>query len=284
MSKLNDIAANLYPVCYDVERHIVGHDERDAIFWARSNAVRHAHTVRIIMAQTPGKRISILNASGLSCGHQDFSLASYLRSQGVDFSWRSCESPQSPYLHNPVFMDHVKRLGIDLYLSDFASEKEMYGAAGEVYDVVLFTEIAEHLDHSTFLKALRELRNKVAPGGVLVLTTPNLVSLLNRIRIFSGDADSGIFWGDGALNMANGLYGHIVAYDRRRLLRLLADAGFDQVSALTFNYASRKFEGKVVKRVVMTLVDLLSQAIPDSGSTLLAVVSPGTPKPIPLQI
>ncbi len=85
-SDINNIARHLYPICYDVDKCITGLSEEDAQIWARANSVRHAHTVRAILSQIEGTMdgpIRILNASGLSCGHQDFSICDYLKKRGI---------------------------------------------------------------------------------------------------------------------------------------------------------------------------------------------------------
>lgn len=59
------------------------------------------------------------------------------------------------------------------------------------FDAVVSTEGIEHLEnHFSFL---RELHRILKPGGVLVLTTPNITALRSRVRFFG----SGFFGRDG---------------------------------------------------------------------------------------
>src|ERR1700687_753269 len=59
------------------------------------------------------------------------------------------------------------------------------------FDAVFSTEGIEHLEnHFSFL---REMRRILKPGGVLVLTTPNITALRSRVRFFG----SGFFGRDG---------------------------------------------------------------------------------------
>jgi SAM-dependent methyltransferase len=61
----------------------------------------------------------------------------------------------------------------------------------ESFDAVISTEGIEHLEnHFSFL---REIHRTLKPGGVLVLTTPNIAALRSRVRFFG----SGFFGRDG---------------------------------------------------------------------------------------
>lgn len=59
------------------------------------------------------------------------------------------------------------------------------------FDAVISTEGIEHLEnHYSFL---REMHRILKPGGILVLTTPNITALRSRVRFFA----SGFFGRDG---------------------------------------------------------------------------------------
>lgn len=58
------------------------------------------------------------------------------------------------------------------------------------FDAVLSIEGIEHLENR--LAYLRELHRVLKPGGTLILTTPNIVSLRSRVRFFG----SGFYHGD----------------------------------------------------------------------------------------
>jgi cyclopropane fatty-acyl-phospholipid synthase-like methyltransferase len=63
--------------------------------------------------------------------------------------------------------------------------------AEQTFDAVFSTEGIEHLEnHYSFL---REVNRILKPGGVLVLTTPNITALRSRMRFFG----SGFFGRDG---------------------------------------------------------------------------------------
>ena len=52
--------------------------------------------------------------------------------------------------------------------------------ADQSFDLVTCTEVIEHLEHYRY--TLREIYRILKPGGVFVLTTPNILNLKSRIR------------------------------------------------------------------------------------------------------
>jgi 2-polyprenyl-3-methyl-5-hydroxy-6-metoxy-1,4-benzoquinol methylase len=62
---------------------------------------------------------------------------------------------------------------------------------GAVFDVVFSIEGIEHLEDR--FRYLRELHRVLKPGGTLILTTPNIVSVRSRVRFFG----SGFYHRDG---------------------------------------------------------------------------------------
>ncbi|NID04185.1 class I SAM-dependent methyltransferase [Luteibacter jiangsuensis] len=88
------------------------------------------------------------------------------------------------------------------------------------FDVILFCEVIEHLV-SDPLNALRRIKERLAPGGTLILTTPNVNRLENIVRMLAGaniyDPISGY-----------GVYGrHNREYNKHELFLMLDHLGFD---------------------------------------------------------
>lgn len=88
------------------------------------------------------------------------------------------------------------------------------------FDVVLFCEVIEHLV-SDPLNALRRIKDRLAPGGTLVLTTPNVNRLENIAKMMAGqniyDPISGY-----------GVYGrHNREYNKHELFLMLDHLGFE---------------------------------------------------------
>ena len=106
--------------------------------------------------------------------------------------------------------------GLQALVHDVATSPLPY--RGDAFDVVFAGEVIEHLVDTTAF--LQDIRRVLRPGGVLVLTTPNLASFENRIRLLLGLYPR---WVEYKLE---GGHGHLRAYTARSLLRHLADTGF----------------------------------------------------------
>lgn len=91
---------------------------------------------------------------------------------------------------------------------------------GEPFQVILFCEVIEHLQNDP-MQALLRIKRALAPGGTLVLSTPNVSRLENVARMICGanlyDPYSGY-----------GPYGrHNREYNKHELHLLLAHCGFE---------------------------------------------------------
>lgn len=100
------------------------------------------------------------------------------------------------------------------------AESMVFPFADSEFDVVLFCEVIEHL-LSDPAHALLEIKRVLKPGGVLVVTTPNVARLENVARLAAGvniyDPYSGY-----------GPYGrHNREYTRHELVGLLMACGFE---------------------------------------------------------
>ncbi len=95
-------------------------------------------------------------------------------------------------------------------------------------DVVFAGEIIEHLvDTDRFLQ---QIRDALKPGGALILTTPNLLNLENRIRMFLGFYPRWVDW-----SLTSSGLGHVRAYTFATLRKQLTETGF-QVESMRGNY------------------------------------------------
>lgn len=284
---IRKIAKEIYYICCQVDHKIVGLSLIDSKCWAKENSYRHALAIDQILkyANSNNKDIlKILNASGIACGHQDFSTVSYLRKYlSQPFTWAVYDSPNNPYLNKELFESSIKKLNINLRLSDLTKETSIYGPEDEKYDIILFTEIAEHLDHSIFLNTLTALRKKLNDDGILLFTTPNLLSLINRIRLVLGST-KGLYCGQGHLSKEKGLYGHIVLYDILRLKVLLADSGIQIINYFTFTDGYGPVEKNIFKHTILKIAKLLSSFIKDTKERIFIIAKRGDYEKIPIKI
>ena len=263
-----EISKELYEICYLVENQIVGQEDLTMCdWWAKKQAFRHALTISSILKHVKsGKQqaVRIFNMSGLSSGNQDFSICYYLGMLGIPFEYNVLEHPNSPYLKNQVFQRKVDELKVNIIYGDLNDLRstEIKGKVGDP-DIILFTEIAEHLEHSIMLHSLRVIHELLADDGYLILTTPNLDSFQNRIKHLLGREID--YWGDGVANQEQGLFGHIVYYNLPRLRRLLHDVGLTPINLFTVNYPFVDPELKGIKRALQSAKIKLLDSIIASG-------------------
>src|SRR3989339_843382 len=129
------------------------------------------------------KKVKILNASGLGSGDHDFSIVKYLKSINLSFEWDVYDSSENPYLKKSALEKSIQDLDINLIYFDYT---KTMNNDNKRYDIILFTEIAEHLDHSTLLNALNYLNEKLKDEGKLIVTSPNALWFLARINNLFG--------------------------------------------------------------------------------------------------
>lgn len=133
--------------------------------------------------------------------------------------------------------------GMDVY-EDVESELWDY-AQGDVtaglpfddaaFELVIAGEIIEHVPDPDAL--LREIRRVLLPGGILVLSTPNMVSWANRVLVPLGvqplgtETSSEIALGrrHRILGQGNQVQGHLKVFTHRALREILERYGFDVV-------------------------------------------------------
>lgn len=116
---------------------------------------------------------------------------------------------------NPSSVEASRDKGIEAKLCDL--NKDILPFENDFFDLVFAGEIIEHLiDTDGFLK---EIYRVLKPFGNILLTTPNLVSFENRLKIFVGKYP---LWVDYRLKGT----GHIRAYTPRTLKEQLKENGF----------------------------------------------------------
>lgn len=105
-----------------------------------------------------------------------------------------------------------------------AQERERWRADLGPYDVIVFAEVIEHLYTAPEL-VLGYLRTLLAPGGLLLLQTPNALALRKRVKMLLGRHPF------ERIRIARDNPGHFREYTEGELRELVASAGFavDQV-------------------------------------------------------
>ncbi|MDQ6861491.1 MAG: methyltransferase domain-containing protein [Verrucomicrobiota bacterium] len=96
------------------------------------------------------------------------------------------------------------------------------------FDLVTCTEVIEHLEH--FRAPLREIARVLRPGGIFVVSTPNVLNLRSRLRYLL----FGFFNMFGPLQLGDdrhhSTHGHINPVSYFYLAHALVNAGFTELS------------------------------------------------------
>lgn len=96
------------------------------------------------------------------------------------------------------------------------------------FDLITCTEVIEHLEH--YRSALREMHRVLRPGGVCIISTPNVLNLRSRLRyLFFGffNLFGPLRFGD---DRHHSTHGHINPVAYFYLAHALAAAGFHEIS------------------------------------------------------
>lgn len=109
---------------------------------------------------------------------------------------------------SPLAAAGAAALGVPVCRSYFSADLDL---GPEPFDLALCSELLEHLPEPCSL--LAAIRERLSPGGLLVLSTPNLAIVREETE-------------EGALGRALSPGLHLVLYDRSALSLLLAKAGF----------------------------------------------------------
>ena len=123
---------------------------------------------------------------------------------------------------------------------------------GVYFDVIFAGEVMEHLfDDVKFIKNCRE---RLTDGGLLVITVPNLLFILNRIRMLFGGMP--VFF-------AYAPY-HYRFYGKKTLRKILEDNGFEVIKTRSSHILFSTRRSKIGK-----IFELLGDVFPSIGAHLI---------------
>lgn len=146
---------------------------------------------------------------------------------------------------NGILSSRLRQLGYDVYGLDIRKKevamarklgiKAVVGSAEKrfpfksgYFDAALAGDIIEHLYDTDFF--IQEVHRTLRHGGVLVVTTPNLASLSNRIRLLLGKLPVG-----SEVRLGRDMAGHIRNYTFPELESQLRQHGFLIVRKVSSN-------------------------------------------------
>ena len=114
--------------------------------------------------------------------------------------------------------------GIEAYCADVTRGLEL---ADDGFDLVIMTEVIEHVVDTDFV--LSEIKRVLKPGGSVLLSTPNICSLKNRLLLLGGRYPQGPEYRVGGA-------GHVRVYSARTLAAQLREHGFEIALSRGLNF------------------------------------------------
>jgi len=164
------------------------------------------------------------------------------------------------------FAAAIADLGLEVERCDVETEPLPF--ADEAFDAVVFNELFEHLRINPIV-TLREVHRVLAPGGVLLLSTPNLRSLRgvrNLIVRNQGQAASAGIYEQYEKLETLGHMGHVREYTTREVASFLTRIGF-RVEKVVFRGGHGRGVVGLVERVAPALRPFFSLiAVKDRGA------------------
>lgn len=172
-----------------------------------SSCPRYEYTLGLALGQTSGRVLDL----GCSPGHLGMALVMHgFEVEGIDLNtgWL--------VKYAPGWAERLRVRQADV-------ERESIPHPDGVFDLVLFTEVLEHVAVEDPLKILREIRRVLRPGGSMLLSTPNIANVSNILALARG---RNVFWAPtlfyGSLDR------HNREYTPREVVALMDRSGFDR--------------------------------------------------------
>jgi SAM-dependent methyltransferase len=239
----------------------IGHGHRN--FFVLSEIIRYADSRKV-------SSLNLLNLSGMNEGKPDPVLFDLLKRgrPHLNVNWSIVDHPKSLTFTDLCIGRWVAERGFERIVHDHRNGPPPVPEA--TADIVLCTEILEHLDYSIGIALLRSAEKALRPGGQLIITTPNAVYLGHRILFVFGKWDF-LHYQDEPKHVDQGVTGHTIYYDGQRLSRLLRNLNFVNVKVTTFNAGHGPGEFRnVFTRSAAIILRAASRFVPHSGQVLLA--------------
>jgi 2-polyprenyl-3-methyl-5-hydroxy-6-metoxy-1,4-benzoquinol methylase len=166
---------------------------------------RYEYTLSLALEQNGGRVLDL----GCSPGHLSMALVKAgFEVQGIDL--------------NPIWLSkYAPGWSERLRITHVNIEQEPFPFPDDAFELVIFTEVVEHVAITDPCVILREILRVLRPGGRMLLSTPNVANLSNVVALIQGE---NVFWPPEIF------YGSVDRHNREftpaELLQLVERAGF----------------------------------------------------------
>jgi SAM-dependent methyltransferase len=139
----------------------------------------------------------------------------------------------------------VRAKNIGAVIKNCDLEKEKIPFYDESFDIILLTETLEHLNFHPE-KVFKDIFRVLRPGGRVIITTPNLLRINNRLKLIFGKSINS----DLKENYSPGT--HYREYSSVEIKYLLEASGLkvDKIKYTDFNYPNRSSFEAVVNKII----------------------------------
>lgn len=134
------------------------------------------------------------------------------------------------------FWDFIEEQGLNVIKCNIEASSLPFDR-GE-FGFVLFNEVFEHLRFDP-IATLMEINRVLKPGGILMLSTPNLYSIRNVINYLLGKGFDNPYEEFKKLHTI-GHMGHVREYSVRQIKTFLLNTGFENIEAIYKSYVPLK--------------------------------------------
>lgn len=133
------------------------------------------------------------------------------------------------------------------------------------FDAVILSEVIEHLNFNP-LPVLQEINRILKKDGILYITTPNQVNLINRIKIILGRSirnsiSDSVTQLDQTKHTICGI--HWREYTLEELIQLLEIMGFT-ITTYTYSHMAKTHTSPFIKKIFYAISSLLFPKLADS--------------------
>lgn len=252
---MKDIICDIYLSLYE-------NPTPETQYWAEISSKRFSLTIDKILEYSENKQsIKILNASGFGSWDHDLTIVTYLKSIEFPFEWYVYDSPNNPYLEDSNLKEKIDNLDININYLDLNNVKEWFD--NNQYDIILFTEIVEHLDHSTLLKTLNFLNSRLENDWKLIITTPSSFWFPSRVaNLFWKEWSE--FYGEWNLNLEKWVYWHITYFNPIRLQRIVEDCWFNTLELFTFDWIPAWDNNGILSTIYEFIINIITSIVKNS--------------------
>jgi SAM-dependent methyltransferase len=229
---------------------------RNAIIRAQSCcgvAARFQAIFRALRFHLPGDRPLDGLEVGVGTGDLILALSDFV----PNVKWQGVDIPRRHATYQQAFDALMARRSIRVVDADLTRNTLPFGAG--TFDAVSFSEVIEHLPANGIMPALCEIGRVLRPGGILVATSPNLLSLMNRILLLLGHSPFHLPIAEdhsGSLT-----YPHIHLYSASEFKLLCRAAGLDPVGCEHLTYLTHAFFGGSAARNAVLRAYLAAEAV-----------------------